>query len=205
MAMTEAALERWVTREEIFDLVRRERFARDQRHWEVMQACFHDDAHIRTSWYDGSGADYVEATKARMGPRGVSKHWVFPAFLEVEGDRALVESPASIFDRRFLEGVEVDFFVYCRFHSRVERRAGVWRLMTFEVIFERDVMTTVNPAEALPVDWALMETYRPSYKFLTYVQESRGTQVNPDLLGDDRRESLLAFHARERQWLEGGD
>jgi hypothetical protein len=31
-------------REELFDLVRRERFARDQRLFDVMRDCFHDEA-----------------------------------------------------------------------------------------------------------------------------------------------------------------
>ena len=39
-------------REELFDLVRRERFARDQRLFDVMRECFHDDAYVRTTWYD---------------------------------------------------------------------------------------------------------------------------------------------------------
>ena len=50
-------------REELFDLVRRERFARDQMRFDVMRACFHDNAYVRTSWYDGYGGDsYVEAS-----------------------------------------------------------------------------------------------------------------------------------------------
>ena len=36
-------------REELFDLARRERFARDQRLFDVMRDCFHDDAYVRTT------------------------------------------------------------------------------------------------------------------------------------------------------------
>lgn len=188
-------------REEIVDLVRRERFARDQRHWAVMRACFHDDAHIRSSWYDGGADDYIPGTQRLMEYSPNSKHWVFPAFIRVNGDRATVESPAMIFNRILLEGVEVDFHVYCRFFSRVVREAGVWKLMSFEVIFERDTMHCVNAAQTLPVDWAVLAGYRPSYRFLTYAQEMRGTRVNPNLYGDDRREALDAFYAGEAAWL----
>jgi hypothetical protein len=188
-------------REEIVDLVRRERFARDQRHWAVMRACFHDDAHIRSSWYDGGADDYIPGTQRLMEYSPNSKHWVFPAFLRINGDRATVESPAMIFNRIVLEGVEVDFHVYCRFFSRVVREAGVWKLMSFEVIFERDIMHCVNAAQTLPVDWAVLAGYRPSYRFLTYAQEMRGTRVNPNLYGDDRREALDAFYAGEAAWL----
>jgi hypothetical protein len=191
-----------VDREEIFDLARRERFSRDQGDFATMRDCFHDEAHIRTSWYDGGAEAYVEASRQRMAKISpTSKHWLFPAGLQIQGDRATVESPAMIFDRTRLHGVEVDFHVFCRFFSRALRREGKWRLLTFEVLFERDVMRCVNPAEALPVDWSVLATYRPSYRFLTYIQESRGNRVNPDHYGDDRRESLLAFYAAERQWV----
>lgn len=200
----EKRLARLADREDILDLVRRERFARDQRHFEVMRDCFHPEARVRSSWYDGSAADYIEASRKWMENAGNSKHWVFPAFVQVEGDRATVESPAMIFNRIPLHGVEVDFHVFCRFFSRVLRRDGAWRLLSFEVIFERDIMRPVNPADALPIDWDMLATYRPSYKFLTWVQESRGVRVNRDLYGDDRQESLQTFYAGEGRWLSGG-
>ena len=190
-------------REDIFDLVRRERFARDQWHYDVMRDCLHDEAHIRSSWFDGEAEDYVAATRARFSSEnaGNSKHWVFPGFLMQNGDKATVESPATIMNRIVIGGVEVDFLVYARFFSRVLRREGVWRLLSFEVIFERDTLTCVNPKDELPIDWALLKTYRPSYQFLTYVQEVRGTRVNPNLYGDDRRDDVLAYYASEKAWL----
>jgi hypothetical protein len=191
-------------REELFDLVRRERFARDQRRFDVMRACFHDDAHVRTSWYDGRGGEaYVEATRKWMASAGNSKHWVFPAHARIAGDRATVESPAMIFNRARLEGVEIDFHVFCRFFSRAVREDGAWKLLSFEVLFERDIMRTVNPADMLPIDWSVLETMRPSYRFLAYMQVSRGVKVNHGLLGDDRPDELAAFHAGEERWLAG--
>lgn len=195
-------LQDMLDREELFDLVRRERFARDQRRFDVMRDCFHDDAYVRTSWYDGrGGAAYVEATRQWMKSAGTGKHWVFPAYARVVGDRATVESPAMIFNRARLAGVEIDFHVFCRFFSRAVREKGVWKLLSFEVLFERDIMRTVNAAEVLPVDWAVLDTLRPSYRFLAYMQLSRGVTVNHELLGDDRPEQLEAFHAGEEGWL----
>ncbi|MBU1317201.1 MAG: nuclear transport factor 2 family protein [Alphaproteobacteria bacterium] len=191
-------------REDLFDLVRRERFARDQRRFDVMSSCFHKDARVRTSWYDACGGEaYVEATRKWMSATGNSKHWVFPAFAQVRGDRATVESPAMIFNRARPDEIEVDLHVFCRFFSRVVREAGTWKLMSFEVLFERDVMKPVNPSELLPVDWSLLARLRPSYKFLAYIQSKRGVTVAPDLLGDDRPEELARFHAGEDRWLAG--
>jgi hypothetical protein len=64
-------------------------------------------------------------------------------------------------------------------------------------------MAPVHASDPLPVDRALLDAMRPSYKFLTYIQRSRGVQVNQDLLGDDRPDELAAFHAAEDRWLAG--
>jgi hypothetical protein len=189
-------------REELFDLVRKERFARDQRRFDVMRDCFHDDAYVRTSWYDGHGGEaYVEATRKWMSRAGNSKHWVFPAYAQIAGDKATVESPAMIFNRAMLDGVEIDFHVFCRFFSRAVRVDGAWKILSFEVLFERDIMCAVNDSEALPIDWTVLKTLRPSYCFLAYMQLSRGIKVNQELLGDDRPDQLAAFHRTEDAWL----
>jgi hypothetical protein len=201
-AIGDARLQDHLDRQILFDLVRRERFARDQRRFDVMAACFHRDAYVRTSWYDGTGGDaYVEASRKWMSNTGNSKHWVFPAFAQIKGDRATVESPAMIFNRARLEDVEIDFQVFCRFFSRALREDGDWKIASFHVFFERDVMAPVLASDSLPVDRAVLDTMRASYKFLTYIQASRGITVNQDLLGDDRPEALAAFHAGEDHWL----
>ncbi|MEO1989976.1 MAG: nuclear transport factor 2 family protein [Martelella sp.] len=201
---TERRLMEMLEREALFDLVRRERFARDQGRFDVMRECFHDDAYVRTSWYDGKGgAAYVDSSRAFMQKVRGGKHWVFPAYARINGDRATVESPAMIFNRAKLEDIAVDFHVFCRFFSRCVREDGRWKIMSFEVLFERDVMSALNPREALPIDWDRLESFRPSYCFLSYLQGSRGITVNQNLLGDDRPEELAAFHEGEEAWLRG--
>lgn len=200
--MRDEPLQKLIDREELYDLVRRERFARDRRRYDVMRDCFHSDAHITTSWYEGTGADgYVEATRARMGKGSSGTHWVFPAFAQINGDRATVESPALIASRTRLEGVEVDFQIYCRFFSRAVREQGKWLMLSFRVLFERDMLRPVDPSDTLIIDRELLSTLRPSYKFIAYIQQSRGVQVNQDHPGEDRRDELNAFYAREEEWL----
>ncbi len=193
-------------RSDIFDLVRRERFYRDQRDWDGLIGSYIAKAPVRTTWFDGSIEDFVEASRRKMTGPGASaaKHWIFPTALTIKGERALIESPAAIFDRLSFDGVEFDSFQYCRFVSRLVRNAAGWRLASFEGIYQRDHLRSVNPSEPLPVDWDVIKTLRPSYKFLAYTQLRRGYKVDPELLGDDRPDLLAAFYARERQWLESG-
>jgi hypothetical protein len=197
-----------VDRQALFDLVKRERFSRDQRRFAEMAECFHENAWVRTTWYDGVGGQaYVESTRELLGDRNTQlfsgKHWVFPASARVEGDRALVESPAKIFLRRELGGVEVDIHAYCRFFSRAVRQEGHWKLLSFHVLFEWDELRPVMPGQVPEFDEALLASIRPSYRFLGYAQTLRGVNLNPNLLGDDRWDDLVAFHAGEDAWLAG--
>ena len=200
----------FIDRQELFDLVRRERFARDQRRWDVMADCFHENAWVRTTWYDGIGGQaYVDATREVMGespsPSGTQggKHWVFPAYAKISGDRATVESPAEIFGRREIGGVLTDMHTFCRFFSRAVRQDGRWKLLTFHLLLEWSELRPAIPGQVPEIDLELLATLRPSYQWLGYAQALRGITVNPNLLGDDRWDEVVAFHQREDEWLAG--
>jgi hypothetical protein len=206
--MTDSALQgrlqRLLDRTEIFDLVRFERLCRDQRDFAGMVGCYLPNAPVRTTWFDGTVEDFAEASRKKMTSGSQAKHWIMPARLEIKDGRALVESPAVIFDRLTFDGVEFDTFQYCRFVSRVINTAAGWKLGSFEGIYQRDQMQTVDPRDPLPVDWSVIATLRPSYKFIGYTQVKRGYELNSELLGDDRPDLLEAFYAREQSWLQTG-
>jgi hypothetical protein len=197
-------VERLLDRTEIFDLVRFERLCRDQRDFAGMIACYVPNTPVRTTWFDGTVEEFAEASRKKMSSGSQAKHWIMPARLEMKEGRALVESPAVIFDRLTFDGIEFDTFQYCRFASRVLRTAAGWKLASFEGIYQRDQMQTVDPRDPLPVDWDVIKTLRPSYKFIGYTQIRRGYRLNPELLGDDRPDLLEAFYARERMWFDTG-
>jgi SnoaL-like domain len=197
-------LERLLDRTEIFDLVRFERLCRDQRDFAGMVACYVAGAPVRTTWFEGTVEEFAEASRRKMGSGSQAKHWIMPARLEIDGTRALVESPALIFDRLTFDGITFDTFQYCRFVSRVIRTEAGWKLGSFEGIYQRDQMQAVDPRQPLPVDWDVIEKLRPSYKFIGYTQVKRGYNVNPELLGDDRPDLLEAFYASEQAWLKSG-
>jgi hypothetical protein len=200
----QARLEYLLDRTEIFDLVRFERLCRDQRDFTGMVRCYIKNAPVRTTWFDGTVEDFAEASRKKMSSGSQAKHWIMPARLEIKDGRALVESPACIFDRLTFDDIELDTFQFCRFFSRVSKTATGWRLASFEGIYQRDEMRTVDPRNPLPVDWDLLKTLRPSYKFIGYTQVKRGYKLNPELLGDDRPDLVEAFYAREQKWLETG-
>ena len=191
-------------RTEIFDLVRTERLCRDLLDWPGLLASFVPGSPVRTTWFDGTVEGFVEGSRTKMAAGSTAKHWIMPTKLRLNGRRGTIESPATIFARQELDGVEFDLFQFCRFFSRLTKTDDGWRLASFEGIYQRDRMDAVNPADDPPIDWDLVKTLRPSYKFLAYNQIRQGYEVNPELIGDDRPDLLQAFHEREDNWLETG-
>ena len=202
--MFQVRLSLMLDRAELSDLVCFERFCRDQRDFAGMLACYVKNSPVRTTWFDGTVEDFAEASRKKMSSGSQAKHWIMPARIDIHDTRALVESTASIFDRLTFDGIEFDTFQYCRFVSRAVRTAEGWKLASFEGIYQRDQMQAVDPRDPLPVDWDLLKTLRPSYKFIGYTQLKRGYTLNPELLGDDRPDLVEAFYASERKWLQTG-
>ena len=131
----EGRIQRLLDQSEIFDLVRVERFYRDQRNWKGLIESYVKNAPVRTTWFDGTIEGFAEASRRKMEEQGsTAKHWIFPTMLKIVDKRATIESPAMIFDRITFDNIQFDVFQYCRFFSRVVQTDAGWRLASFEGI-----------------------------------------------------------------------
>lgn len=191
-------------RQAIAELVRIERFWRDRAQWDRLAACYTEDSRVRTTWFDGTGKDFAEASRDMAEKGRLSTHLITPTHIRINGDRALSESLMEIHNRSTLDGIEVDSIMYGRFFSRVLRTAEGWRLASFDGIYHKDVITPVNPSDKVPLDWAELRRFRPSYRIWAYMMSRRGYKVTPDELGDDRPDLLEAFYRAAEHWLETG-
>lgn len=201
--VTGAELRAWLDKLEICELVRLERFYRDRGLWDELAECYAEDSRIKTTWFEGNGAQFAAASR-EMAERGRhSIHPITPVQVRVNGDRALVESTAEILNRSTIDGIEIDMTMHCRFFSRVVRTAAGWRLASFDGIYHRDSIAPVNPADALPVDWEQLQTLRPSYRIWAWSIRQRGYEVGQEELGDDRPDLLEPFYRAAEEWLAG--
>jgi SnoaL-like domain len=199
------AMRDFFDRHEIHELVRLERFWRDQREWAKLADCYVEDSQVCTTWFLGTGREFAAASQEMFEKRGSrGKHMIWPAHVRINGDRAISESPGTIYSRSVFGGVEVDMMNYARFHSLVVRTERGWRLKTFTGIYQKDTLTAVNPTEKLPVDWEEIKRFRPDYRFLCYTMMQRGYQVSQELPGDARLDIVQAFYAKADRWLETG-
>jgi len=186
----------------VASLILRERHWRDRGIWESMAEAYHPHSRVRLAWFDGTGPDFVAASRERTRP-ATTKHRLSPSVVEVDGDRAVAETSAVVETRTTQDGVEVDLFVYCRYINRVRRDAGVWRLASLETVREKDTMRPVDPGAVLHLDPGRIVGYRPSYRFVSYNLESLGIAYQPYLPGDDRPELLRPLYAAAENRLRG--
>ena len=185
----------------VTQLVLRERESRDLGEWDAMRDCFHPDSRVRISWFNGSGPEFVDGS-IDMAKRGMlAKHRLAPIRVRLAGDRALASLSAIIDVPRVIDGVELVLSAYGRFIYRAERRQDVWRLYSFDCIYMRDELTAAIPGQTIGIDPAEVQGLRPSYRNLAWCLIKTGYDVDPDLPGEDRPETVQTIMDEVHAWL----
>lgn len=189
----------------ILEAIRMERYWRDTAQWDRLAASYTPDSRVRTTWFDGSGPDFAEASRDMANRGRLSRHLITPTYVRVEGDRGLVDSYGEIHNREAVAGTEVDILMYCRFFSRVARTDGGWRLASFDGIYLKDQLTPVDPGAESSIDWAEVERFpRPSYRVWAYTLSLKGYEIGTEELGEDRPQQIEEFMQAAEEWLHEG-
>lgn len=185
----------------ITQLVVRERDSRDMGFWNRMLDCFHPDALIDISWIRGNAQQFVDGSKD-MAARGMkATHRLGPILVTQNGDRAVATLGGIIDIPTELEGRQFTLSAYGQFLYKVERRVGVWKLSSFEAIYQRDELVPVVMGDTVVMPAALFNRFRASYRNLSWSLHLKGYEVNMDLPGTDRPDTVRAIYARLYAWL----
>jgi len=177
----------------ITQLVLAERECRDMGRWERMKSCYHADAMVRISWFQGNAHDFVDASQEMARRQVLAKHRLGPVAVRIAGSRAVATMVITIDIPAFLKGVEVMLSNQARVFYRVELRDGSWKLSSFEVFYMRDELVPRIPGHSVPVSMEELAGYRASYRCMAHVLASQGYVVRDDLAGEDRPESVEAL------------
>lgn len=185
----------------ITQLVARERESRDMGFWQRMRDCFHEDAEVRISWFQGKGHDFVDASRD-MAARGMlAKHRLGPVLVTLNGERALATLSAIIDIPTEIDGKQFMLCAHSLMLYRVSRRKGEWKLSSFEVIYRRDEFVPAILGQSVELPVAQLMQYRASYRNLCYSLSLKGYQPNHELAGEDRPETVRAILASVYSWL----
>ena len=185
---------------EISQLILRERESRDLGLWDTMRDCFHPDSIVNISWFNGSGPDFVDGS-IDMAKRGMlAKHRLAPILVVLSGHRAIARLTGIIDIPTVIDDVELVLSAHARFVYRVEKREGEWRIYSFECIYMRDELTSAIPGQTISIDPAEVEGFRPSYRNLAWCLRRTGYDVDQDLPGEDRPETVEALMRKVEDW-----
>lgn len=194
-----AAVGTLLARQEIADLAQCWGRARDQGRWEDLSRTFHPGGTIKVMWFDGTHEDFIAACAKRfVAGRGTTKHFFGVSVIDVNGERALAETPAALSQAGELHGTRFTSLSFLRFLDRVERREGEWRIVQRNAIYEGDRFT---PEAPIALDSAILDLYAPPFKYLAYRQHVAGLPSDRDTPMDGS-ESLIRLMQASRQWLE---
>ncbi len=166
-----------------------------------MRDCFHADAQVNISWFQGLGHDFVTASKG-MAERGMlAKHRLGPVLVTLNGERALASLSAIIDIPTEIEGKQFTLCAHSLLLYRVSKRQGVWRLSSFEVIYRRDEFIPAILGQSVQLPEQQLAAYRPSYRNLCYSLHLKGYQPSLELAGEDRPETVKAIFEKIYLWL----
>ena len=141
--VNENALEQSVARSEIIEIAMRSMVHRDRGDWDELIACFHPDAQIVTSWFEGNAHEFIEGSSRMMGSHEASdsqKHFSGNQRAYLNGDRALCEYYLTLHQRRRIDGYLFDFQTWSSVLDMFEKRDGSWRVLGRWMIYEKDRM-----------------------------------------------------------------
>lgn len=175
---------------------------RDAGDWERFATCWHADAWMTATWFQGPASRFIEVSREGFA-RGVSILHLLGGFsCDLAGTRAIAQTRMTINQRAMIDGIEVDVACTGRFYDFFEQRGGRWAIVRRQPIYEKDRLDPVDPAASVVLDPERLGAYPDGYRHLAYVQSANGFTVKQGLPGL-RGGAVDRLYAEGRAWLAG--
>ena len=185
----------------IENLIVGERLYRATNRVQQHDACFWEDASIRTSWQSGGVQSFVgQSPVESLGVQSTVNRSPAP-LIRQNGARAFVEYPSTTIRNVKIGTHDAVLTSYMRLLYKVEKRGDAWRILELVSLNEADALAPVVPGEELSIDAELALSLRPSYRWLAYSRIAAGGSISDDLPGVDRPEDVERLYAEFEDWL----
>ena len=184
----------------ITKLVEYERYCRDMMMFDEEKECFCEESHVKISWFDGDGREFVERSRSGAGKLWTSpRHKIYNTFVWLNGNKAVAEAQCMMGAYNSVDGVQYHRLGWARLLYRVQKENGLWKVKALDCIYERDMLIPVIPSAAL--DASEFDKYRPSYKCVSWLFDKRGIPCSDRLPGDDRPLIVQELYEDVTNWL----
>ncbi len=154
---------------------------RDQGAWEKFATCWHADARMLATWFDGPAERFIEVSRQAF-ERGITiLHSLGGSSIDVVQNRAVAQTKMTIAQRAPIEGVLCDVVCSGRFYDLLELRDGRWGIVLRRCIYDKDRIDPVEGGRTPSLDRTLLDAFPEGYRHLAYVQTRVGLEVRRDL------------------------
>lgn len=144
----DARLQAAADRIEIIQVSTLAMICRDTADWARLPQCFHPDARLTVSWFDGTAREFAEQSKNMMAghePGDTQRHMMSNPHVTLNGRRAINEFYLVLHQGRTLDGYEFDFQTWSVTLDLCEKRDGEWRISRRMMIYEKGRMDPRTP------------------------------------------------------------
>jgi len=118
-----------LARQEITDVMFRYARGIDRLDLDLVRDCYHPDAYDDHGAFAGSVDDFLNAAGPFLARWTATQHFMGNMLIELDGDRARVETYAVAYHRREDDaGNGKDDVMGIRYVDRFEKRAGAWKI-----------------------------------------------------------------------------
>jgi hypothetical protein len=176
---------------------------RDSGDWERFRTCWHDDARMMATWFQGSPDEFIRVSKEGFDRGIFILHFLGGSAIDLNGDRAIAQTKLTITQRASVHDVVCDVLMSGRFYDFIEKRDGAWKVLLRQPIYERDRLEVIDRNAKLELYPELLNRFPVGYRHLAYLQSSIGYDVKRDMPGMVGPE-VTALYAAGTAWLAGG-
>ncbi|NKB49650.1 MAG: nuclear transport factor 2 family protein [Alphaproteobacteria bacterium] len=173
---------------------------RDTANWDRFRSLWHDDGVMVATMFQGPVDEFID--QARRGhERGVTaQHILGGSAVEVNGNRAVAQTRATIGQRLPVHDVLCDVVCTVRFHDLFEKRDGRWGMVHRQGVYEKDRLDPVDTSQTVTLDPEILARFPSGYCHLAYLQTGAGLTVKTDMPGLTGPE-VEALYAKGAAWL----
>ncbi|MBS4089815.1 nuclear transport factor 2 family protein [Pseudomonas rustica] len=177
-------------------------FFRDHKMWDELRSTFVDDGIIHLTWYVGSIQGFVEGSKAMSKSPVKTMHVMKPSIVDVNGDRAIAITPASIMARAEVASPGLDLTSEALFYDFIVKDNGIWKISRRYCIYQKDRLDSIEPSLVFWFKSLWMDTsqFDPAYKYLGFMLGKSGFAVQPGQYVDNT-EPTRQLYAEGKSWL----
>jgi hypothetical protein len=196
-------IQEWQDQQTIHRLIQKWVIWRDGGDWERFKTLWHEGARMHETWFQGPALEFIQANQeeCRKGVR--IYHSLGGTSIDVQGDRAIAQTKATVTQRAEVDGVECDVTCTCRFYDFMEKQSGRWGIVLRQGVYDKDRIDPVAPDAVLHLDGQLLDVFPKGYRHLAYLQTRIGYTVKKDMPQSEGPE-LDALYKSGSLWLHGG-